>query len=135
MFIRTLTTAVVVSLIVVSGSAFATISIEKKAELIAEVINASTPKTVQDITITEASSHQNQVRIDMVINKPVFSMLTDKGFDNFKPAFSKAFATSICEDPKQREFIANGGQIKYVMKVMDKPWTIEAQVQTCGKKN
>lgn len=127
-----LSVASMVALLFCSTS-HADIRIQDKARLIAEVINASVPRTDNDITITKATSLNNQVVIHLVADKPAFKQLTNEQFKRLKPLFSKGFTAAVCEDTKQRTFIENGGNIKYAMKIASTPWIIETEINTCEK--
>lgn len=133
MFNRTILTVTVLFGLFLCGPSQADISIQDKAQLIAEVINASVPKTDNDITITKATSLKNQVVIHLVADKPAFKQLTNERFQKLKPVFSKGFSAAVCEDPKQHTFIENGGKIKYSMKIATTPWLIDTEINTCEK--
>lgn len=131
MFTRILSASSFMLSLLLSDLAYADIPIEKKAELIAEVINSTSQKTDKDITLTKASSIDNQVVIELEANRPAFKKMSEDDFQKLMPAFSKGFATAVCEDKKQRDFISGGGKIRYSMKIASTTWQVDTEVNQC----
>lgn len=102
-----------------SGSAIAEVSMEKKAEIMADVINSLSPKTDGTITVNSAISDGSEVIIKISVENESLSTLTDDDFNKVSPILGKSFSAAICAEDSQKEFIADGGSISYDIFVKD----------------
>lgn len=110
----------------------AAITVDQKAEIMADVINAVTPKTQDNVTVLGARHEQNTVIIDGVVNIKQLENVTDVEFQKITPILNKAFGYGVCSETSQKHFIDEGGIIEYSLKEAASGRLLSFKVESCA---